>query len=126
MREFVYTDDAPKPVGPYSQAVKVGNLLFLAGQIGINPRTGKLETDLRKQAKQALENAYAVIAAAGGGKDSIVRVVVYLTDLSKFQEFNEVYEEFFRDIDIKPARTTVGVLSLPLNALIEIEVTAVL
>lgn len=126
MKEVVFTELAPKPVGPYSQGVKVGNLLFLAGQIGINPETGKLEEDLEKQTKQALENAYSVVVAAGGDKNSIARVVVYIVDLSKFHQFNVVYEEFFRDVEIKPARTTVGVSTLPLNALVEIEVTAVI
>ncbi len=126
MKEQIFTEKSPRPVGPYSQAIKVGNLLFLAGQIGINPQTGNLEEGLEKQAAQALENVNNIILAAGAQKSNIVRVVVYLTDLSNFSKFNSVYENFFREVDIKPVRTTVCVSSLPLNALVEIEVTAVI
>ncbi len=126
MKEEVYTEKAPKPVGPYSQAVKVGNLLFLAGQIGIDPLTGRLEEGLYAQTKRALENAYSIVLSAGGSKESIVRVVVYLKDLASFSEFNKVYEEFFQDVKVKPARTTVGVSDLPLFALVELEITAII
>ncbi len=126
MKEEIFTEGAPKPVGPYSQAVKVGNLLFLAGQIGVDPTTGRLEEGLDAQTKRALENAYNIVLSAGGSKESIVRAVVYLKDLSLFSEFNKVYEEFFRDVKVKPARTTVGVSDLPLSALVELEITAIL
>ena len=126
MKKAISTEKAPKPVGPYSQGVMVGNLLFLSGQIGIDPETGKLEDGLERQTKRALENAYNIILSAGGSKEGIVRVVVYLTDLSKFLQFNAIYEEFFRDINVKPARTTVGVSSLPLGALVELEITCLL
>lgn len=123
--EQIFTEKAPKPVGPYSQAIKVGNLVFVAGQIGIDPQTGKLEDGIEKQTLRALENAYNILLSAGAKKNNIVKVVAYLTDLSSFHLFNQVYEDFFKDVEIKPVRTTVGVSSLPLNALVEIEVTAI-
>lgn len=126
MKERIFTEKAPKPIGPYSQAIRVGNLLLLSGQIGINPQTGSLEEGLENQTRQALENINNIILSAGAQKSNILRVVVYLTDLSDFQKFNSIYEKFFEDVDVKPVRTTVIVSSLPLKALVEIEVTAVI
>ncbi|MFN3975871.1 MAG: RidA family protein [Aquificaceae bacterium] len=120
----VNTEKAPKPVGPYSQAVVVGGFLFLSGQIGIDPQTGKLREGFKEQAQQVLKNIEAILEAAGVGKESIVRMVVYLKDLSLFGEFNQIYEEFFNDVKVKPVRTTVEVGRLPLGALVEVEATA--
>lgn len=120
-----HTEEAPRPVGPYSQAVRVDKFLFLSGQIGIDPSTGKLKESFEEQVRQSFKNVEAVLRSAGLEKDSIFRVVVYLTDLSLFKEFNRLYEEFFRDVPVKPVRTTVGVKELPLGALLELEVTAV-
>ncbi|ADC89439.1 endoribonuclease L-PSP [Thermocrinis albus DSM 14484] len=125
MKEEVRTDLAPLPLGPYSQAVKAGPFLFLSGQLGIDPTTGKLLEDFRGQVRQALKNVESILVSCGYQKQDVVRVVVYLRDLSLFGEFNEVYTEFFKEVDVKPARTTVGVEQLPLNALVEIEVTAI-
>lgn len=122
--KFIHTEKAPKPVGPYSQAVEVGGFLFLSGQIGIDPSTGKLKETFEEQVKQCLENVLAVLESAGLGKRNIVRVVVYITDLSLFKRFNELYEEFFAGVEPKPARTTVGVKELPLGAMLELEVIA--
>lgn len=120
----VNTERAPKPVGPYSQAVVVGGFLFLSGQIGIDPQTGKLREGFKEQAQQVLKNIEAILEAAGVRKESIVRMVVYLKDLNLFGEFNQIYEEFFSNVKVKPVRTTVEVSRLPLGALVEVEATA--
>ncbi|MFN3471534.1 MAG: RidA family protein [Aquificaceae bacterium] len=120
----VNTERAPKPVGPYSQAVVVGGFLFLSGQIGIDPQTGKLREGFKEQAQQVLKNIEAILEAASVGKESIVRMVVYLKDLNLFGEFNQIYEEFFSDVKVKPVRTTVEVSRLPLGAFVEVEATA--
>ncbi|NPB08244.1 MAG: deaminase [Aquificae bacterium] len=121
----IRSDRAPKPVGPYSQAVLVGNTLFLSGQIGIDPEKGKLVPGLKNQVRQIFKNVEAILQEAGFSKKDIVKVVVYLVDITRFGELNEVYEEFFSDVEVKPARVTVGVKELPLCAEVEIEVTAV-
>lgn len=124
MKREIKTDQAPKPVGPYSQAVEVGNFLFLSGQIGIEPQSHKLVEGFRNQAIQIFKNIDAILKEAGYSRDSVVKVVIYLTDITKFKELNEIYEEFFKDVQVKPARVTVGVKELPLGAEIEIEVVA--
>ena len=124
MKQGIFTDQAPKPVGPYSQAVKVGNFLFVAGQIGIDPKTGKLREGFEEQVKQTLENISAILSACGYSWEDVVRVVVYLKDLSKFSDFNRLYQELLKDVSVPPVRSTVEVSSLPLNALVEIEATA--
>jgi 2-iminobutanoate/2-iminopropanoate deaminase len=111
-------------VGPYSQAVKVGNFLFVSGQIGIDPKTGKLREGFEEQVKQTLENISAILSSCGYSWEDVVRVVVYLKDLSKFSDFNRMYQELLKDVSVPPVRSTVEVSSLPLNALVEIEVTA--
>ena len=124
MKQRIFTDQAPKPVGPYSQAVKVGNFLFVAGQIGIDPKTGKLREGFEEQVKQTFENISAILSASGYSWEDVVRVVVYLKDLSKFSDFNRLYQELLKDVSVPPVRSTVEVSSLPLNALLEIEATA--
>jgi 2-iminobutanoate/2-iminopropanoate deaminase len=124
MKQRIFTDKAPKPVGPYSQAIKVGNFLFVAGQIGIDPKTGKLKEGFEEQVKQTFENISAILSASGYSWEDVVRVVVYLKDLSKFSDFNRLYQELLKDVSVPPVRSTVEVSSLPLNALVEIEVTA--
>ncbi len=120
--EYVYTDKAPKPVGPYSQAVKAGCFVFVAGQIPLDPSTGKLVEDFEEAARRALENVKAILEAAGATLGDVVKVTVYIRDISRFQDFNRVYSEFFRDS--KPARAVVEVSNLPLNAPLEIEAIA--
>ncbi len=120
----LFTEKAPKPVGPYSQALMAGGFLFLSGQIGIDPETGKLREGFTDQVKQVFDNIEAILQAGGVGKENIVRVVVYLKDISLFKEFNALYEDFFRDVPVKPVRTTVEVSGLPLDALVELEITA--
>ena len=112
-------------MGPYSQAIEVGNTLYLSGQIGIDPQTNKLKEGFKEQAGQVLANVEAILREAGYGKADVVKVVIYLTDISRFKEFNAIYERFFEGVEPKPARVTVGVKELPLGAQIEIEVTAV-
>ncbi|MET1101771.1 MAG: RidA family protein [Pyrodictiaceae archaeon] len=121
------TEKAPKPVGPYSQGVLAGNLLFVSGQLPLDPARGTMvEGDFKVKAKRVLENIKAIVEAAGGSIRDIVKVVVYLTDLSKFKEFNEVYSEFFKEVKVLPARVVVEVKSLPKNAEIEVEAIAVI
>jgi len=116
----ILTDKAPAPIGPYSQAKVVNGFIFTAGQIPINPVTGKMvEGDIKVQARQALENLKAVLETGGSGMDKTVKVTVFLMDLSDFSAMNEVYAEYFGKS--KPARSAVQVAKLPLNALIEVE-----
>jgi len=125
VKRAIRTEKAPKPVGPYSQAIEAGNTLYISGQIGIEPATGELPSDFTSQVRQVLRNAEEILISAGYSKENVVRVTIYLRDLSKFGEFNTLYEEFFAGIDPKPARVTVGVKELPLGADVEIELIAV-
>ena len=123
--EAVYTPNAPRPVGPYSQAIRAGCFLFIAGQIPIDPKTGELVGDsFEEAARRVIENVKAIVEAAGGSLEDIVKVTVYMTDLSLFGEFNRIYAEYFRDR--KPARAVVGVARLPLDAPVEMEAIAYL
>ncbi|RLF64601.1 MAG: deaminase [Thermoplasmata archaeon] len=123
MLEKIFTENAPKPVGPYSQAIKAGNFLFIAGQIPLDPKTGKIVGEnIKEQAKRALENIKAIVEAAKGRLEDIVKVNVYIRDIKLFGEFNEVYEEFFGEH--KPARAVVEVSGLPKDVLVEIEAIA--
>jgi 2-iminobutanoate/2-iminopropanoate deaminase len=124
MREIISTDKAPAAIGPYSQAVKAGNLLFVAGQIGMDPATGQLREGIEAQTRQALLNLKAILEAAGASLEQVVRVGVFLQDLKDFQAMNAVYAEFFPQSP--PARTTVQVAALPRGALVEIDAIAVL
>lgn len=120
----IYSQKAPQPVGPYSQALMVDRFLFVSGQIGIDPASGKLREGFERQVRQIFENLQAILESAGADRRHIVRMVVYLKDMSLFGEFNRLYEEFFRDVPVKPVRTTVAVSALPLDALVEVEATA--
>ncbi|MDW8293873.1 MAG: Rid family detoxifying hydrolase [Aquificaceae bacterium] len=122
----IFTERAPKPVGPYSQALLVDGFLFMSGQIGLDPESGELREGFREQVGQVFKNIEAILESAGVGKEHIVRVVVYLKDLSLFKEFNKLYEDFFKEVKVKPVRTTLQVSELPLGALLEVEVTAFL
>ncbi len=123
--EFVQTDKAPKPIGPYSQAVRAGSMLFVSGQIPIDPETGKLvQGSFKDKARRALMNLVSIVEASGGSIENIVKVTVYLTDISRFPEFNQVYEDIMKGH--KPARAVIGVASLPAGAEIEVEAIAIL
>ncbi len=122
--ETIATDNAPKAVGPYAQARKVGNLLFCSGQIGLDPETMKfVGEDVESQAKQIFKNIEAVLAAAGLGMNSVVKTTVFLKDMNDFAVVNGLYADAFGDH--KPARSAMSVAGLPLGAQIEIECIAV-
>ncbi|PUA31781.1 MAG: deaminase [Zestosphaera tikiterensis] len=123
MIKYVFTDKAPKPVGPYSQAVVVGGWVFISGQIPINPLTGELvKTPFKEAVRTVLNNVLEIVKSAGGDVSNVVKVTVYMKDVGKFAEFNEVYSEFFKDH--KPARAVVGVASLPRDADLMVEAIA--
>ncbi|AAL64603.1 RidA family protein [Pyrobaculum aerophilum] len=123
MKEVIYTDKAPKPIGPYSQAVRVGNLLFVSGQIPVDPKTGEVvKGDIRDQTRQVLENIKAVLEAAGYTLNDVVMAFVFLADMNHFPLFNEVYAMYFPERP--PARVTVQAARLPRDVLIEIAVIA--
>ena len=124
LRREIRTAAAPAPVGPYSQAIRAGDLVFASGQIPLDPETGKIVTgEIEDEARRVLTNLKAVLEAAGSGLDRVVKATVYLTDLSLFPRVNAVYAEAF-DVDPAPARVTVGVASLPLGAQVEIDAIA--
>jgi len=119
----IQTEGAPKPIGPYSQAMVVDGLIYTAGQVGADPQTGKLVgEDVASQTARALENLQAVLKAAGGSLQTVLKTTVFLADLNDFAAMNEVYARYFGDH--KPARSTVQVARLPLDAKVEIEAVA--
>ena len=123
MKNIVFTADAPAAIGPYSQAVKAGDTLYLSGQIGMNPATGELvSADVKEQTAQALKNMKAVLAAAGATTDNVVKTTVFLTDMADFQAVNAVYAETFASD--APARSCVAVAALPKGARVEVEAIA--
>ena len=123
-REIIATDKAPGAVGPYSQAVRVGDFVFTAGQIPLDPTTGQMvEGGIEAQARQALTNVSAVLEAAGSSLSNVVKTTVFLADMGEFQAMNSVYAEFFPDAP--PARSAMQVAALPLNSRIEIETIAI-
>jgi 2-iminobutanoate/2-iminopropanoate deaminase len=120
-RQSVSTESAPAAIGPYSQAVRTGDLLFCSGQIPLEPSTGELvKDDIEGQARRCLLNLAAVVESAGGSLANAVRCTVYLTDMNDFARVNEVYAEFFGDGE-PPARVAVGVAALPKGADVEID-----
>ena len=123
MKKVISTKDAPGAVGPYSQAVRVGSMIFCAGQIPLDPKSGNIESqDVGEQAKRVLENIGAVLKAAQVDYSHVVKTTVFLTDLADFQTVNAIYAGFFRENP--PARSTVQVSALPKGAKVEIEVIA--
>lgn len=125
MKSVVFSTDAPSAIGPYSQAIKAGNVLYLSGQIGMNPASGELVSpDVREQTARALQNMKAVLAAAGASPEQVVKTTVFLTDMADFQAVNSVYAETFTTD--APARSCVAVAALPKGARVEIEAVAVL
>ena len=122
--EYIATDDAPKAIGPYSQAVLDRGILYTSGQIALDPATGNLvEGDFAAQAERVFRNLEAVLKAGGSDFSRVLRATVYLTDLANFQTLNTIYAQYFGDH--KPARSTVGVAQLPKGAAVEIDLIAV-
>ena len=122
-KEVVSTAKAPAAIGPYSQAIRVGNLLFVSGQIPLDPTTGKIAAgDIRAQTRQVLTNLSAIVEAAGSSLARVAKTTVYLRDLSEFAAMNEVYAEFFGNQP--PARSTVQVARLPRDAAVEMDLIA--
>ena len=123
MRDVIITDRGPKPIGPYSQAIKSGGFIFVSGQVALDPRTGDLVPgDVRQQTQRVLDNIKAILEAAGANLHHIVKTTVFLKDLNDFAAMNEVYGRYFTSAP--PARSTVQVARLPKDAHLEIEVVA--
>lgn len=122
MSEKVYTKNAPDAIGPYTQAVKCGGLVFTSGQIAINPASGNVEADtIEGQSEQVCKNLSAILDAAGSSLDKAVKTTCFLADMNDFAAFNAVYGKYFTS---KPARSCVAVKQLPKNVLVEVEVIA--
>lgn len=123
-KQVVSTDQAPAAIGPYSQALKVGEMVFVSGQIPIDPATGDiLQGDIKAQTRQVLTNLNAVLTAAGSSLEKTVKTTVYITNMDEFTQVNEVYSEFFKDQP--PARACVEVSRLPKGVAVEIDAIAV-
>jgi 2-iminobutanoate/2-iminopropanoate deaminase len=123
MKETITTDRGPKPIGPYSQAVKANGFLFLSGQVALDPKTSEVTgSDIREQTARVLENVKGILEAAGSNLHHVVKTNVFLKDINEFPAMNEVYGRYFTAAP--PARSTVQVARLPKDALVEIEVIA--
>jgi 2-iminobutanoate/2-iminopropanoate deaminase len=122
-KQIIKTDNAPKPVGPYSQAVKAGNLVFVAGQVAIDPKTGALiQGDIKDQTKRVLENIKSILEAASLSMDHVVKTSVFLRNIADFSKMNDIFGTYFRSGP--PARTTVQAGNLPPGAEVEIDAVA--
>jgi len=126
MRETIFSENAPKPIGPYSQAVKSGNTIYFSGQIALDPQTGAFvsETDVVAQTNQVMKNIGALLETCGANYSNIVKSSIFLKDMNDFPKVNEAYAKYFSDVF--PARETVEVSRLPKDALVEISVIVVL
>ena len=123
MKKVINTNQAPAAIGPYSQAIKVGNLVYTSGQIPINPATGNfVEGGIKEQTRQSLTNIKAILEEAGLSMNNVVKTTVFLADMNDFADMNSVYAEFFSEP--YPARSAVAVKTLPKGALVELEVVA--
>lgn len=123
MKQVIHTDSAPAAIGPYSQAIQIGDLLFVSGQVPIDPSTGAVvEGDITAQARQSLNNLKAILNAAGTNMGAVVKTTVFLADMNDFAAMNEVYAQFFQEPF--PARSAVQVGRLPKDAKVEIEAIA--
>jgi 2-iminobutanoate/2-iminopropanoate deaminase len=122
-REIIKSNNAPEAIGPYSQAVKSGNLIFVSGQVPVNPATGKIADDITAQTRQALDNLKAVLAAGGATLANVMKTTVFLKNLDDFAVMNDIYREYFpKD---PPARSTIEVSRIPRGSSIEIEAIAI-
>src|SRR5713226_4313670 len=125
MRDVILTDRGPKPIGPYSQAIRAGGFLYVSGQVALDPKTGEMKgVDVREQTERVLENVKGILEAAGSNLHHAVKTTVFLKDMNDFSAMNDVYGRFFTVEP--PARSTVQASRLPKDALLEIEVIAVL
>ncbi len=123
MKEIISTENAPGAIGPYSQAVKTGNLIFVSGQIPIDPKTGEfVSSEIKTQTEQVLKNLSAILQAAGSKLENVVKTTVFLADMNDFAAMNEIYGKYFNEN--KPARATVEAARLPRDARVEIECIA--
>ena len=121
-RKTIRTEQAPAALGPYSQAIHAGDLIFASGQLGLDPTTGKLQEGIEAQTHQALANVAAVLQAAGTSVEKVVKTTIFLANMADFAKVNAIYGEIFQTDP--PARSTVQVAALPLGGLVEIEVVA--
>jgi 2-iminobutanoate/2-iminopropanoate deaminase len=125
MRDIVLSDRGPKPIGPYSQAVRVNGFLYVSGQIALDPKTGEMTAgDIAQQTERAMENVKGIVEAAGSKMAHVIKTTVFLKNMSDFAAMNEVYGRYFSAAP--PARSTVEVARLPKDALVEVEVIAAL
>lgn len=119
----IATDRAPDAVGPYSQGIDTGNLVFTSGQIPVDPKTGELKTDIKEATAQCLENVKAVLEAAGSSLNKTVKVTIFIKDMDLFDNVNEVYGKYFTDH--KPARSCIAIVDMPAESIVEIEAIAI-
>ena len=124
-KELVISDKMAKPVGPYSPGIKAGNFVFTAGQLGVDPATGKLHEGIKAQTKQCLKNIATILEAAGSSMDHVVKTTIFLTDMADFQAMNEVYASFFPN-DPKPVRSTVEASLVTDEMKVEIDAIAII
>ena len=123
MKKIIFTEKAPKAIGPYSQAVEVNGALYISGQVPVNPETGKIPEGIKEQTEQVMKNIGAILDAAGYTFDNVVKSTCLLSDMDNFQTMNEVYGSYYKENP--PARAAYGVVKLPLGVMIEIETIAV-
>ncbi|MDX9696215.1 MAG: RidA family protein [Bacteroidales bacterium] len=123
MKKVIFTESAPKAIGPYSQAIEANGTLYISGQIPLIPATGQMPEGIKEQTKQVMENIGAILKAAGYSYSNVVKSTCLLSDMENFKAMNEVYGEYYKENP--PARAAYGVVKLPLGALIEIETIAV-
>ncbi len=123
-RQCISSDKAPAAIGPYSQAIRHNGLLFVSGQLPLDPRTGEMAPDIQSQTRQCMHNIQAIVEAAGATMDQVVRCTIFAVDLAEFGSINKAYGDFFSDA--YPARATVQVAALPLGARVEIDAIAAL
>lgn len=120
--ETIFTEKAPAAIGPYSQAMRFGPLVFVSGQIPVDPNTGAIANDVKEQTHQSLKNLQAIIQAAGGTMENVVKTTIFIKDMEHFSQVNEVYGQYFKENP--PARACVEVARLPKDVLVEIECIA--
>ncbi|MEA2107538.1 MAG: RidA family protein [Bacteroidota bacterium] len=123
MKKIIYTEKAPKAIGPYSQAVEINGTLYISGQVPVNPTTGEMPAGIEAQTEQVMKNIGAILEAAGYSYKNVVKSTCLLSDMANFKAMNEVYGSFYKENP--PARAAYGVVQLPLGALVEIETIAV-